>query len=1015
LVGTDLSDLPANLFEEWQAAWEQHAAHALDVFRASAPVRHMEVWQPPHGARDDKLYGVWEGVRLELERFTTSETTDTRIKALQDLAASIKLNVGSKGAWGGDEALTAAKDLLRGIRQAALDVVDDIGTPPNDLDREAARLLPHWLELARRVQALFRAMKQHEGLLDFDDLEHRARVLLTTNEHVRARYQGREFKHLLVDEFQDTNEAQWDIVRALADPTQPGALFIVGDEKQSIYSFRGADVRVFGKARETIKNAEGQEVLLTESFRTHKPLVDGFNSLFDNLLKRLAARHYEVAFGAPMSAFRHAPPHDAPSMELLLIERSLLPEDDRSTEMARRWEAYEIANKLRAMVEGQMLIYDKEERRERPVTYGDMAILFQSTTRVMLYEEIFKALDLPFVTVAGRGYYDRQEVWDVINLLTALHNPADNLALAAALRSPLFSLSDEALLALRLQKDDDSNPLSLWEALNFTANAQSTQSENMNGYLPIDEIRVVEFARNVLYHLKHIAGRVTISELLREALALTGYLATLSGLPDGARKRANVEKLLDKAQATGQVTLGAFQQYLTDLSAREVREGEATLEASGAVTIMTVHASKGLEFPVVVLPDASWDKGNMGSDLLLYDEGVLACKVFDEAENKFVPSYPYRRLQAEAKLREEAERKRLLYVAATRAQDMLVISGQYNVTKAGKVSDTGLWLTWLLEALELAAWNAGITDKAYGWGTLRIHCPNVIPPKEALVVGGDEAESAWDSAAIRDGQPLAGDTTAPPLMGKIRITRDRRARNLSATHIADLGAAQYDEYSRQKLQRALRHDAPASVDQISERNPRVSDRILGNIVHEALRWWRFPTADNNLEDLLQNYAWEQGIINAQDRLFAVDRARGWLLDIRREALYQLVESAQQVFRELPFIYQTDKRTIHGVIDLLFQSPEGLWTLVDYKTSYVEGGGAANPIPLLKAHAKRYHLQIGVYAEAVRSQIGGQTPRAMIHYLRYRRSIDISSEEWRPALARLEEHIGSFIWEEDDVE
>src|SRR5690606_35474578 len=169
--------------------------------------------------------------------------------------------------------------------------------------------------------------------------------------------------------------------------------------------------------------------------------------------------------------------------------------------------------------------------------------------------------------------------------------PADNLALASVLRSPLFGLSDDALLALRLVEDADENRVPLWDAL--------TQPLGV----PSHELELVAFARDCLYDLAALAGRVTISELLREALDRTGYLATLTGLPDGARRRGNVEKLLAKAENSGKITLGAFEQYLSDLSAREVREGEAQMEPGNQVTLMTVHASKGLEFPVVVLVD----------------------------------------------------------------------------------------------------------------------------------------------------------------------------------------------------------------------------------------------------------------------------------------------------------------------------------------------------------------------------------------------------------------------------
>ena len=272
---------------------------------------------------------------------------------------------------------------------------------------------------------------------------------------------------------------------------------------------------------------------------------------------------------------------------------------------------------------------------------------------------------IPYLTVAGRGYYDRQEVWDMLDLLRFLHNPADNLSLASALRSPLFAFSDDLLFSLRLLRDDAGDTLPLWAALKVAA-------ERPESDLRDDDRKALRFALDVLSDLRRLSGRITISELLRLALDRTNYLAILTGLPDGARRRGNIEKLGQLAEASGKITLGKFTQYLDDLTAREAREGEALLEAGNAVRLMTVHASKGLEFPLVVLADASWERGGGGAPLLLADPTHgLSCQVYDAATNEYLKGFAQRRNTKLQALREAAERKRLLYVAATRAQDYL--------------------------------------------------------------------------------------------------------------------------------------------------------------------------------------------------------------------------------------------------------------------------------------------------------------------------------------------------------
>jgi ATP-dependent helicase/nuclease subunit A len=180
--------------------------------------------------------------------------------------------------------------------------------------------------------------------------------------------------------------------------------------------------------------------------------------------------------------------------------------------------AYELATRLKTIVEDEKrLVYDKGQRKIT-INY-DIAILYQSMSNILLYEDVFKAAQLPFVTVAGRGYYSRQEVWDLLNLLTALHNPGDNLALASALRSPLFGLSDDTLLALRLLLDpqDTHKRLPLYEALNQPIDIATNEQERVN------------FAQQCLSKLRAMAGRVSIADLLQAALDETGYLATLTG------------------------------------------------------------------------------------------------------------------------------------------------------------------------------------------------------------------------------------------------------------------------------------------------------------------------------------------------------------------------------------------------------------------------------------------------------------------------------------------------------
>jgi ATP-dependent exoDNAse (exonuclease V) beta subunit len=319
--------------------------------------------------------------------------------------------------------------------------------------------------------------------------------------------------------------------------------------------------------------------------------------------------------------------------------------------------------------------------------------------------------------------------------------------------------------------------MSLWDAL-----------DQPGGLVPVDEYEKVDFARDCLYDLRASAGRVTISELLRMALERTGYLATLTGLPDGMRRRGNIEKLLDKAESSGKVTLGAFSQYLRDLSARETREGDAPIDATGAVTIMTVHASKGLEFPVVALADASWERrGGQRSPVIVDANWGLACTVYDEEADKQVAPFIYQHIQRVEGLRDDAERLRLLYVGATRAQDLLIISGQVQ-QKDDSWQSSG-WLDHILNALELRETLNPCDDVTidYEWGQARISAPRLAPHDDELTHFSEQLSGDWNLTDI-DVQPLK-----PPLLYSVETRPEARLRHLSATHIADIGSVEWAE------------------------------------------------------------------------------------------------------------------------------------------------------------------------------------------------------------------------------
>jgi ATP-dependent helicase/nuclease subunit A len=596
-----------------------------------------------------------------------------------DLApiAAINLQGGSKKSWPQEGDVQLAKATLRTLRECYTaratwlsPVVDE------QLEARAAAVAVALREVFQQVDIRLRQYKAENDLLDFDDLEQLARQLLERHPAVRARWQ-QSLRAILVDEFQDTNDDQRAIIYGLAGLGSGAALtgpelFIVGDGKQSIYRFRGADVSVFAQVERDVLANRGSRVELATSFRSHRSLVDWINQTTGSVFARSGPlRPYEFPFAA-LKAYRAPAPY-AVCAELHLVASAGASDEQRAAE------AQAVVARIAAMIKGDEQLVWGPSTGWREVTCGDIALLFQASSGFEYYEEALRAAEIPYLTTAGRGYYGRKEIQDLIHLLRVLDDPADDLALVGVLRSPLFALEDNAIMALRF-----GGQRTLWDGL-IKSDEQTAEG--------------IMFARETLRALYGMRSRLTVVELLRAALAATGYLATISGLRDGERRRVNVEKLVQAARLSGGRGLHTFRQYLDRLLASEVREGEAPLEAENSVRLMTVHRSKGLEFPVVVLPELGRNGPALRATWFAQAEEGLTIQLRDQAGERQRPLAMQRAL-AQEQLIERAERERLLYVALTRAQDFLLLSG------GEAQSDGDNWLSRLLQALGYP-WSAG--------------------------------------------------------------------------------------------------------------------------------------------------------------------------------------------------------------------------------------------------------------------------------------------------------------------
>jgi ATP-dependent helicase/nuclease subunit A len=884
-----------------------------------------------------------------------------RLAALARLDG-IRLTGGRGKAWtGGKAQVDGVKAALRSLRDLWRSQSALLALRPTPVDEALAQALPTLRAAFTFACERYGAFKRDRNALDFDDLEHGALALLRENEAVRQRWQE-DIRAILVDEFQDTNGRQRDLVTLLNGDED--RLFIVGDAKQSIYRFRGADVTVFRAERERIEQEGGAAFPLDTSYRAHQDLIQGLNDLLRPVLGEETDpdRPWAEPF-APLRPHREEPGagFTPPHVELHLTVGS-----KGAGALDRAADAL-TARIVELMTSGIRVVEDGEPR---PLDYGDVAILCRASTSFSAYEDALERAGVPFLTVAGRGFYGRAEIRDLLNGLQALADPTDDLALAGLLRSPAFALSDAALYHLCQARHRAGGGGSLWDVLR----------EGGAGLPGEDGLRAERAARLVA-KLHAQVGRAPVADLLKDFLDQTNYRAALiqAGQTRGAR---NVAKLLADAHASGIVGAGEFLEYVSGLRDSGTREGEARATAEGAVQIMSVHAAKGLEFPVVVIGDVTY--GRRGGAGVLIDPALgvlLPLKDEDDTETAI-----YRLGKARADDQEEAESDRLLYVAATRAREKLILSGCIGLKKDGTPGRLGGWLGKVVGPDGLALVGTSIPHEEEGANANQLDLQVGQTPVFCTIY---EPGVAWDHRPPKteeEPEPLL--TLPPPLLAPVSAGVEQ----------VDARTLEQERVPPQRVWRVV----PAV------KRPRAPARVIGSLVHEALAAWRFPapstsgstgsphrsgqvpstggstdsphrsgqSSGHSFERWAEARARGYGITDPRELADAVRQTRRLLRRFCDHLLYREMDEADKRLHEVPYSLVADGRVESGIIDALYLR-KSAWTIAEFKTDRVED--RADFERLLKredylAQAQRYEVAV--------ERLLGQRPRVVLCMLNY---------------------------------
>lgn len=856
---------------------------------------------------DDKLYNrICNQLETDFERFDRARTDYERLRVVVALPDGLKVgNVGAKGKWGGDVA--SAREVCLDLAARCTELKDAVSA--ETLTRFAGKIA----EFTRR-SALER---RSEGLLEFHDLLVLAHVLLRESPEAREAL-AKRYRVLMLDEFQDTDPIQISLALLLVSPVSghftkdwtaltpdDGRLFMVGDPKQSIYRFRRADISLFLAARSAF--AEG-EVSLQRNFRTVSPVIDTVNALFGEIM---AEETDTQAAYAPLLANRA--PSGADHRPIVFGG----PSTKKAREL-REVEAADVASLIVDMQENpDKWQVDNGKGGWRAPELRDITILLPTRTSMSQLSHALDDKGIPFRADTGTLVYETQEVKDLLSVLAALDDPSDEIALVAALRSPLYACGYDDLFAFR----------------------QAGGAFDIR--VPVPDGALGSVVADGIAHLAEMTTHRWWDEPSQLLLRIIDDRFAMALPAHGRRARDTWRRLryvVDQARAFAESGGGDLREYL-EWTRLQGADGSKAHEPmlpepdDDAIQIMTIHGSKGLEFPITIVSGLTTQLGGQRSvgEVIWGEAGVMP-------EVKATSKVSTAHFDLAKELDDEMdgpERERLLYVALTRARDHLVMSGHHMVNVKGEPK---------------ASHGATLYSFAAGTGTELVRTPSGQAPLFSPTA---------HLSAVDERPSFVVETQAEWRDGHQRRVRDATVRSVwSATAIA------------QQANGSTSNDNVWVDDSVSDDDEGLNDQQLppqvfrrgragtaiGTAVHAVLQFVDLAdVSETDIDVFSEAQAWAESVPEHVETIRA---------SVRSALQAPIVESCETArhWKELFVAAPVGEVTVEGYIDLLVETPDGL-VVVDYKTDSVQNEAEVDQ------KLERYSLQGAAYAAAVEAATG----------------------------------------------
>lgn len=867
-----------------------------------------------------------------------------------------------------------AKSLLKGMQE------DYFYAPREVWQQDMQDALPSVVtltELVKRFAHMLDEKKRLRNMIDFNDMEQFALAILTEEKDgelvpsaVAGEYQDR-FDEVMIDEYQDSNLVQETILTSVSRVSRGEYnIFMVGDVKQSIYSFRLSRPELFMEKYNTysLKDSVTQRIDLHKNFRSREEVLDSVNDIFRQIMKKeLGGIEYDDS--AALYPGAEFPPLPSGKEDFCKSELLLLDKEDTGGEDERQAEARMIARRIRELIRDGVVL-DKETREYRRVQYRDIVILTRS---IRGWAEVFSSVlgeeGIPAYSVSREGYFEAYEVSVLLDYLKILDNARQDLPLAAVLTSVFGGLNTRELAEIRIAYPN----VPFYEAAAMCAESDAAEDacmEELRGKLRRFYDQVRYFREKVPY--------TPIHELLEEIIDKTGYGLYIAAMPGGAQRMANVEMLTERAAAfegTSYKGLFNFVRYIAQLKKYDVDYGEAGImdEQADTVRIMSIHKSKGLEFPIVFVAGMGkkFNTQDTKGSVLLHPDWGAGVDLIDLKRRTKTPTFLKKMIREETALENLAEEMRILYVALTRAKEKLIMTGAAKITEDGAVSDISsvfraegakCYLDWVLPCI--------LSDET---GKVKQESPvevsvfgaeDLTPQQEEVQaeVMAEDVLRNWDDSQVyepelRERLDAQIDYVYPfEDEGKMKLKFTVSELKKWASLAEEAGEEMYEE--------------PVVVPLIPEflkEEEILTGAPRGSAYHKLLELLDF-TVDYDVENLTAAVQQLRQEGRLTDEMAECIRPKDILRFLGCRSGRRMADAARngKLYKEQPFVLSVDaseiypedcsgeKILVQGIIDVYFEEPDGL-VVLDYKTDKVRTGNELK---------EKYHAQLDYYAQAL---------------------------------------------------